>query len=119
MTTDEKLDRAHELDDLLGTVADAMRTEVLLVDPDTPADVAARRLEREGISSARVVRHGHVVGMVTLRDLFAVGKPHEATQTTCGPALRPERCTVSTSTAGWRCLTAATATARTRWLSAT
>jgi CBS domain-containing protein len=89
MTTDERLDRAHALDGLLGMVADAMRTEVLLVDPDTPADVAARRLEREGISGAPVVRHGHVVGVVTLRDLFAAAGHHEAAQTT-GPFLRHE-----------------------------
>jgi CBS domain-containing protein len=96
MTTDALLDTAHELDGLLGTVADAMRAEVLLVDPDTPADVAARRLEREGISGAPVVRRGHVVGVVTLRDLFAAGKPHEASQTT-GPFLRHE-----TELAGYR-----------------
>jgi CBS domain-containing protein len=71
MTTDEQLDRAHEPDSLLGTVADATRTEVLLIDPDTPADTAARRLEREGISRAPVLRHSHIIGVVTLRDLFA------------------------------------------------
>jgi CBS domain-containing protein len=89
MTTEEGLDRARTLDGLLGTVADAMRSEVLLIDPDTPADVAARRLERAGISGAPVVGHGHVVGVVTLRDLFAAGAPHEAAQTS-GPFLRHE-----------------------------
>ena len=96
MTTDELLDTAHPLDGLLGTVADAMRAEVLLIDPDTPADVAARRLEREGISGAPVVRHGHVIGVVTLRDLFAAGRHHEPAHTT-GPFLRHEA-----ELAGWR-----------------
>lgn len=89
MITDEALDTAHELDGLLGTVAEAMRAQVLLIDPDTPADVAARRLEREGISGAPVVRHGHVIGVVTLRDLFAAGSHHAPAQTT-GPFLRHE-----------------------------
>ncbi len=89
MATGEQLDRAHALDGLLGAVAAAMRAEVLLLDPDTPADVAARRLERAGISGAPVVRHGHVVGVVTLRDLFAAGARHETAQTS-GPFLRHE-----------------------------
>jgi CBS domain-containing protein len=75
MATDKELDRAHALDGVLGTVAAAMRAEVVLVDPDTPADVAARRLERARISGAPVVPHAHVVGVVTLRDLFAAGAP--------------------------------------------
>jgi CBS domain-containing protein len=74
MTTDGAPDKAQTLDRLLGTVAEAMHSEVLLLDPDTPADVAARRLERAGVSGAPVVRHGRAVGVVTLRDLFtAVG----------------------------------------------
>jgi CBS domain-containing protein len=36
-----------------------------------------------------VVRHDQVVGVVTLRDLFAVATHHQATQTT-GPFLRHE-----------------------------
>lgn len=36
MTTDGALDKAQTLDWLLGTVAEAMHTEVLLLDPDMP-----------------------------------------------------------------------------------
>jgi CBS domain-containing protein len=66
-----------------------MHSEVLLLDPDTPADVAARRLERAGVSGAPVVRHGRAVGVVTLRNLFtAVG--HDVAAHTSGPFLRHE-----------------------------
>ncbi len=89
MTTDETLDKAQTLGRLIGTVAEAMHTEVLLLDPDMPADVAARRLERAGVSGAPVVRHGRAVGVVTLRDLFtAIG--HDAAAQTSGPFLRHE-----------------------------
>ena len=54
---------------LLGTVEEAMTGKVLAVAADTPADVAARRLEQAGVSGAPVVDRGRVVGVVTLRDL--------------------------------------------------
>jgi CBS domain-containing protein len=54
---------------LLGTVEEAMTGKVLAVAADTPADVAARRLEQAAVSGAPVVDRGRVVGVVTLRDL--------------------------------------------------
>jgi CBS-domain-containing membrane protein len=78
---------SETLDRLLGSVGDAMRAEVLALTPETPGDVAARRLERAGIAGAPVVRHGRVVGVVTLRDLLAAAIDSGAAQTT-GPFLR-------------------------------
>jgi CBS domain-containing protein len=54
---------------LLGTVEEAMTARVLALAADTPADVAARRLELAQVSGAPVVDRGLVVGVVTLRDL--------------------------------------------------
>ena len=99
MTTNAAPHQRHPLDRLLGTVADAMHADVLALDPDTPADVAAHRLERAGVSGAPVVRHGRVVGVVTLRDLFAaIAINDPATQTT-GPFLRHERSSPATGLA--------------------
>jgi CBS domain-containing protein len=90
MITKPAIDGRHTLDRLLGTVADAMQPDVLVLDLDTPADVAARRLERAGVSGAPVVRRGQVVGVVTLRDLFeAIAVEDQAARTT-GPFLRYE-----------------------------
>lgn len=90
MITKPAIDGHHTLDRLLGTVGDAMQPEVLVLDLDTPADVAARRLERAGVSGAPVVRRGQVVGVVTLRDLFdAIAIEDQAARTT-GPFLRHE-----------------------------
>jgi CBS domain-containing protein len=61
---------ATSLEDLLGTVGEAMTGEVVALDADTPVDVALRRLERTQVSGAPVVDHGRVVGVVTLRDLL-------------------------------------------------
>lgn len=95
MTPEPAPDEGHTLDRLLGTVADAMHADVLVLDIDTPADVAARRLEHAGISGAPVVRHGRVVGVVTLRDLFAaIAIDSEIAQTT-GPFLRHEHALAS------------------------
>ena len=58
------------LEGLLGTVAEAMTGEVVVLEADTPVDVAVRRLERTQVSGAPVVDHGRVVGVVTLRDLL-------------------------------------------------
>jgi CBS-domain-containing membrane protein len=99
MITDAAIDEGHTLDQLLGTVADAMQADVLVLDMDTPADVAAHRLERAGVSGAPVVRRGRVVGVVTLRDLFgAIAIDDQATRTT-GPFLRHER---ARQLPGWR-----------------
>jgi CBS domain-containing protein len=61
---------ATTLEGLLGTVGEAMTGEVVVLDADTPADVALRRLEHTQVSGAPVVDHGRVVGVVTLRDLL-------------------------------------------------
>jgi CBS domain-containing protein len=55
---------------LLGTVGEAMTGEVVVLEADTPVDVAVRRLEHTQVSGAPVVDHGRVVGVVTLRDLL-------------------------------------------------
>ncbi len=80
----------HELEDLLGTVAQAMTTRVLVLDADTPADVAARRLERTGVSGAPVLDRGRVVGVITLRDLLARPMPGLPVAQISGPFLRHE-----------------------------
>ena len=58
------------LDGLLGTVGEAMTGEVVVLEAETPVDVALRRLEHTQVSGAPVVHHGRVVGVVTLRDLL-------------------------------------------------
>jgi predicted transcriptional regulator len=101
------------LEQALGTVADAMRADVLVLDIDTPADVAARRLERAGISGAPVARGGHVVGVVTLRDLFAAVAIDERARRTTGPFLRREH-ELATYRVG-ELMTHQPAVARARW----
>ena len=64
------LSPSTSLDRLLGTVGEAMTGEVIVLQADTPADVASRRLEQTQVSGAPVVDHGRVVGVVTLRDLL-------------------------------------------------
>jgi CBS domain-containing protein len=75
---------------LLGTVEEAMTAKVLAVAADTPADVAARRLEQAAVSGAPVVDRGLVVGVVTLRDLIAPALTTGASVQTTGPFLRHE-----------------------------
>jgi CBS domain-containing protein len=100
------------LEVLPGTVGEAMTDQVVRVDADMPADVAARHLERTGVSGAPVVRRGRVVGVVTLRDLLtplALAPP----AVTAGPLLRHEH-----HLAGIRVhqlMTTDPATARTDW----
>jgi CBS domain-containing protein len=90
--TQRDVSQEHEtLDRLLGPVADAMHAEVLVLDPEIPGDVAARRLERAGVSGAPVVEHGRVVGVVTLGDLFAAAAIDSEAVRTTGPFLRYER----------------------------
>ena len=55
---------------LLGTVGEAMTGEVVVLEADTPVDMAVRRLEHTQVSGAPVVDHGQVVGVVTMRDLL-------------------------------------------------
>jgi len=75
---------------LLGTVEEAMTGKVLALAADTPADVAARRLEQAQVSGAPVVDRGRVVGVVTLRDLVAPMLTAGAGPQTTGPFLRHE-----------------------------
>jgi CBS domain-containing protein len=77
------------LERLLGTVEEAMTAQVVALQADTPADVATRRLEHMQVSGAPVVDHGRVVGVVTLRDLFAPVLADGPVQTT-GPFHRHE-----------------------------
>jgi CBS domain-containing protein len=64
------LSPSTSLERLLGTVGEAMTGEVIVLQADTPADIAIRRLEQTRVSGAPVVDHGRVVGVVTLRDLL-------------------------------------------------
>ena len=75
---------------LLGTVEEAMTGKVLALAADTPADVAARRLEQAAVSGAPVVDRGRVVGVVTLRDLLAPALAAGVNAQTAGPFLRHE-----------------------------
>jgi CBS domain-containing protein len=77
------------LEQLLGTVGEAMTTPVLVLDADTPADVAARQLGR-GVAAA-VLHRGRVVGVVTLEDVVARSLPGRPLPQLPGPFLRHER----------------------------
>jgi CBS domain-containing protein len=74
---------------LLGRVAEAMTGEVVVLEADTPVDVALRRLEHTQVSGAPVVDHRRVVGVVTLRDLLVPVLADGPVQTT-GPFHRHE-----------------------------
>ena len=80
---------AISLQGLLGTVGEAMTSEVVALEADTPVDVALRRLEHTQVSGAPVVDHGRVVGVVTLRDLLVPVLAHGPVFTT-GPFHRHE-----------------------------
>ena len=58
------------LEQLLGTVGEAMKSDVVLLAADMPAERAVRRLEEKAVSGAPVVDRGRVVGVVTRRDLL-------------------------------------------------
>jgi CBS domain-containing protein len=75
---------------LLGTVGEAMTGEVIVLQADTPADIAIRRLEQTQVSGAPVLDHGRVVGVVTLRDLLVPVLADVPVQTT-GPFHRHEQ----------------------------
>lgn len=79
------------LEQLLGTVSEAMTPPVLVLDADTPADRAARQLEQHGVSAAPVLHHGRVVGVVTPSDLLARPLPGLPVARLSGPFLRHER----------------------------
>ena len=110
MTTMEST--ATSLEGLFGTVGEAMTSEVLVLDADTPVDVALRRLEHSQISGAPVVHRGRVVGVVTLRDLL-VPVLADGPILTTGPFHRHEH-----QLTGYRVhqlMTAEPVTARTDW----
>jgi len=58
------------LEQLLGTVGDAMTGAVVLLAADMPAEHALRRLDQQAVSGAPVVDRGRVVGVITRRDLL-------------------------------------------------
>lgn len=82
-------DIATKLEDLFGTVGEAMTTKVVAVEPGMRASDAALRLSEASVAGAPVVEDGSVVGVITLRDLLQ-REGHTAAQTT-GPFLRGER----------------------------
>lgn len=57
------------LEDMFGTVGEAMTSDVLILEADTPADVALRQLQHAGVSGTTVTRAGQVAGVITVRDL--------------------------------------------------
>lgn len=78
------------LEQLLGTVGEAMTTPVLVLDADTPADVAARQLA-QGVAGAAVLHRGRLAGVVTLEDVVARSLPGRPLPQLPGPFLRHER----------------------------
>jgi CBS domain-containing protein len=84
------LSPSTSLERLLGTVGEAMTGEVIVLEADTPADIAIRRLEQTQVSGAPVLDHGRVVGVVTLRDLLVPVLADEPVRTT-GPFHRHEQ----------------------------
>jgi CBS domain-containing protein len=65
-----RTDHDPTVERLLGTVGQAMTTSVLVLDADTPADVATRQLAG-GVAGAVVLHRDRVVGVVTLADMLA------------------------------------------------
>ncbi|HYT81153.1 MAG TPA: CBS domain-containing protein [Actinomycetota bacterium] len=64
------------IDDLLGTVDEVALRSVVSLSPHQPIGEAARELEEHGVSGAPVIEGGRIVGVVSLKDLFAaVGVP--------------------------------------------
>jgi CBS domain-containing protein len=105
----------HEtgLERVLETVGEAMTGKVVVLTADTPADVAAYRLEQAQVSGAPVVDRGRVVGVVTLRDLLVPALAAPTAVQTTGPFLRHEH-----QLAGYRVqelMTAEPVTARADW----
>ncbi len=52
------------------TVAQAMHTPVVTVDPDAPIEQVAELMRTRKFSGLPVVEHGHLVGLVTESDIF-------------------------------------------------
>ena len=76
-----------ELLSSLGTVGDAMTTDVVTLRPDVPVADALMLLERAGVAGGPVIEHEQVIGVVTTRDLVQRGGHAQTT----GPFLRPPR----------------------------
>jgi CBS domain-containing protein len=53
----------------IGKVADIMTRKVITTSPDEPIEVAARKMEKHGISALPVVEQKRVLGLVTSEDL--------------------------------------------------
>jgi CBS domain-containing protein len=75
------------LDQMLGSVGEAMTRDPLVLEPRMRASEAVRALEIRGITGAPVVESGRVVGMFTMTDLM---EPAGPTWQTSGPFLRHE-----------------------------
>jgi len=76
-----------ELAETLGTVRDAMTSDVIAVAPDVSVSEAVMLFERAGVAGGPVVESDQVIGVVTVRDLVQRGGRAQAT----GPFLRPPR----------------------------
>jgi predicted transcriptional regulator len=70
MTMTATLQEATTQEQLLGTVGETMRRDVVLLAADMEAERAVHQLERKAISGAPVIDRGRVVGVITLRDLL-------------------------------------------------
>jgi predicted transcriptional regulator len=70
MTVTATLEDRTTLERVLGTVGQAMTSDVVLLAADVTAVMALRRLEKQAVSGAPVVERGRVVGVITQRDLL-------------------------------------------------
>jgi CBS domain-containing protein len=80
-----------EVEELLGTVDDVARRSVVRLSPHQTIGEAARELEEQDVSGAPVVDRNRVIGMVTLKDLFAAAGVPPSMAATSGPWHRYER----------------------------
>lgn len=87
MNDAKRRSQTEGLDEVLGTVRQAMTRAVLTLPPDMRTDDAAAMLRRYGIGGAPVLDAGRLIGVVTEGDLTS-DRPRA--QTT-GPFLRPRR----------------------------
>jgi len=74
-----------QLEELLGSVDDVAQRPVVRLSPRQSIGEAARLLERHGVSGAPVVDGNALVGVVTLKDLFAKAGVAASTAATSGP----------------------------------
>lgn len=99
-----------EVDELFGTVADAMTTAVVTLAPSFRASEAARVLIERGVTGGPVVERGQVVGVITLSDLLDLEGPVRAST---GPFMRGDRRLASMTVAD--VMTRDVVTAREHW----